>query len=407
MFKGKVIVVGITGSIAAYKAAELVSQLKKRGATVHCVMTKAAQAFITPLTFRTLSQNPVITEMFAEPQHWEVEHVGLAVAADLFVVAPATANILAKVNCGLADDFLTTTLLATKAPVLFAPAMNVQMYENSATQENMQRLKERGCFFVEPEEGSLACGVQGKGRLAAIEAILAKAEELLVQEKPLLGKKVLVTAGPTREPLDPVRFLSNRSSGKMGYALARQAQLLGAEVILVSGPTALQASRGVKLISVETAEEMYHAVLARAAACDIIIKAAAVADYRPKERKAEKLKKGEGDLVLELTRNPDILAELGRRKKEQLKEQFKEQFLVGFAAETEKVLASAGEKVRKKHLDFIVANDVTREGAGFACDTNIVTIVFPDGRKKELGKLTKDEVARAILQEIVTRINEE
>ncbi|MGI6607056.1 MAG: bifunctional phosphopantothenoylcysteine decarboxylase/phosphopantothenate--cysteine ligase CoaBC [Peptococcia bacterium] len=403
MLKEKVIVVGITGSIAAYKAAELVSQLKKRGAVVHCVMTEAAQAFVTPLTFRTLSQNPVITEMFAEPQHWEVEHVGLATAADLFVVAPATANILAKVSCGLADDFLTTAILATKAPVLFAPAMNVQMYENAVTQENITRLKERGYFFVEPGEGDLACGVQGKGRLAELELILARVEELLVQDKPLQGKKVLVTAGPTREPLDPVRFLSNRSSGKMGYALARQAQLMGAEVILISGPTALEPSPGVSFIPVETAEEMYQAVMAHAADCQIIIKAAAVGDYRPKERKTEKIKKQPGDLVLELTRNPDILAELGSRKKEN------EQILVGFAAETEKVLLSAAEKVQKKHLDFIVANDVLRAGAGFACDTNIVTLVFPDGRKKEFGKLSKDEVARAILQEILIlrRMNRE
>lgn len=403
MLKEKVIVVGITGSIAAYKAAELVSQLKKRGAVVHCVMTESAQAFVSPLTFRTLSQNPVITEMFAEPQHWEVEHVGLATAADLFVVAPATANILAKVSYGLADNFLTTAILATKAPVLFAPAMNVQMYKNAVTQENITRLKERGYFFVEPGEGDLACGVRGKGRLAELELILARVEELLVQDKPLQGKKVLVTAGPTREPLDPVRFLSNRSSGKMGYALARQAQLMGAEVILISGPTALEPSPGVSFIPVETAEEMYQAVMAHAADCQIIIKAAAVGDYRPKERKTEKIKKQPGDLVLELTRNPDILAELGSRKKEN------EQILVGFAAETEKVLLSAAEKVQKKHLDFIVANDVLRAGAGFACDTNIVTLVFPDGRKKEFGKLSKDEVARAILQEILIlrRMNRE
>jgi phosphopantothenoylcysteine decarboxylase/phosphopantothenate--cysteine ligase len=277
------------------------------------------------------------------------------------------------------------------------------MYENAVTQENITRLKERGYFFVEPGEGDLACGVQGKGRLAELELILARVEELLVQDKPLQGKKVLVTAGPTREPLDPVRFLSNRSSGKMGYALARQAQLMGAEVILISGPTALEPSPGVSFIPVETAEEMYQAVMAHAADCQIIIKAAAVGDYRPKERKTEKIKKQPGDLVLELTRNPDILAELGSRKKEN------EQILVGFAAETEKVLLSAAEKVQKKHLDFIVANDVLRAGAGFACDTNIVTLVFPDGRKKEFGKLSKDEVARAILQEILIlrRMNRE
>ena len=400
MFKEKTIVVGVTGSIAAYKAAELVSQLKKKDANVHCVMTKAAQAFLTALTLRTLSQNPVVTELLAEPQRWEVEHVGLATAADLFIVAPATANILAKVCHGIADDFLTTAILATKAPVLFAPAMNVCMYENPVTQQNLARLKELGYFLVEPEEGDLACGSQGKGRLAKLEHILARAEELLVRDKPLQGKKVLVTAGPTRESLDPVRFLSNRSSGKMGYALARQAHLWGAEAILVSGPTDLAPCPGVHCIPVETAEEMYQEVMKHAADCRIIIKAAAVADYRPKERKEEKIKKQAGELVLELSRNPDILAELGRRKQ-------KGQILVGFAAETEKVLDHAAEKVRQKQLDFIVANDLTKEGAGFAADTNIVTFVFPDCSRKDFAKMSKDEVAKAILEEIVMRMDKE
>ncbi len=393
MFKNKFIVIGITGSIAAYKAAELVSCLKKRGAQVQCIMTKAAQAFLTPLTFRTLSQNPVITELFAEPQCWNVEHVGLAEAADLFVVAPATANLMAKVCYGIADDFLTTTILATKAPILFAPAMNVNMYFNTVTQKNIARLKEQGHLFIEPEQGYLACGTQGQGRLASLDLILAKIEEQLVWEKPLQGKKVLVTAGPTRESLDPVRFLTNRSSGKMGYALAKQAHLLGAEVFLISGPTELQPFPGVNCIKIETAREMYETVLRYAEDCQVLIKAAAVADYRPKERQQEKIKKQPGEIVLELTRNPDILAELGKNKGEKI--------LVGFAAETEKVVFSAAEKARKKHLDFIVANDVTQEGAGFACDTNIVSFVFPDGKIKELGKMSKDEVAKAILQEVI------
>lgn len=396
MFKDRFIVVGITGSIAAYKAAELVSRLKKRGAAVQCIMTRAAQEFITPLTLRTLSQNPVITEMFAEPRSWNVEHVGLAEAADLVMVVPATANVIGKVNGGIADDFLTTVIMATKAPVLFAPAMNVNMYLNPITQDNITRLKERDYFFVSPGHGDLACGTQGQGRLAKIDEILGKAEELLVREKPLRGKKVLVTAGPTRESLDPVRFLTNRSSGKMGYAVAKQAYLLGAEVILISGSTGIDPFPGVKCLSVETAQEMYEAVLSYWEECQIIIKAAAVADYRPKERHTEKIKKQPGEMVIELTRNPDILAELGKNKRDKI--------LVGFAAETEKVLASAVEKVRNKNLDFIVANDVTQEGAGFACETNIVSFVFPDGKIEELGKMSKDDVARAILHEIINKL---
>ncbi|MGI6587593.1 MAG: bifunctional phosphopantothenoylcysteine decarboxylase/phosphopantothenate--cysteine ligase CoaBC [Peptococcia bacterium] len=397
MFKDKCVVIGITGSIAAYKAIDLVSNLKKKGADVHCVMTESAQKFLTPLTLRTLSQNPVITEMFAEPQHWDVEHVGLAEAADLVMVVPATANLIGKVCSGLADDFLTTTIMATKAPVLIAPAMNHHMYLNPIVQENIASLKKRGYVFVGPGYGILACGAKGQGRLIELEAILAKAEELLFQEKPLRGKKVLVTAGPTREPLDPVRFLTNRSSGRMGYAVAKQAYLLGAEVLLISGPTEIKPFPGVKRLKIETAQEMQQAVLAHWEDCQVIIKTAAVADYRPKVKSAEKIKKQSGELILELTRNPDILAELGKKKKEQI--------LVGFAAETEKMLASAAEKAAKKNLDFIVANDVTQEGAGFACNTNIVSFVFANGKVKNLGKMSKDDVAKLILQEVIEKMN--
>lgn len=396
MFRDKFIVVGITGSIAAYKGAELVSYLKKRGARVQCIMTKAAREFITPLTLRTLSQNPVITNMFSEPEHWNVEHIGLAEAADLFMIVPATANLIGKVCSGIADDFLTTTIMATRAPVLIAPAMNVNMYLNPITQDNIAKLKKQGYNFVDPEYGDLACGTKGQGRLAELEVLVSEAEKLLVKDKLLLGKKVLVTAGPTRETLDPVRYLTNRSSGKMGYAIAKQAYLLGADVTLISGPTEIKKFPGIELIKVETAREMYEAVFSKGENCQVIIKAAAVADYRPKKESAAKIKKQSVDLNIELTRNPDILAELGKNKGKKI--------LVGFAAETENMLDYALEKVHNKNLDFIVANDVTREGAGFGEDTNIVTIIFPNGTKKELGKLDKVDVAKEILKEVVSEL---
>ncbi|MCR4441174.1 MAG: bifunctional phosphopantothenoylcysteine decarboxylase/phosphopantothenate--cysteine ligase CoaBC [Peptococcaceae bacterium] len=399
MFKGKNIVVGVTGSIAAYKSAELVSLLKKKEARVYCVMTQAAREFITPLTLRTLSQNPVFTGMFDEPRLWKVEHVGLADSADLVMVVPATANIIGKLCHGIADDLLTTVIMAAKAPVLLAPAMNVNMYMNPIVIENIKKLKEFGYHFVEPEEGELACGYQGKGRLADLETILERAEELLVKERPLCGKKVLVTAGPTREPLDPVRFLTNHSTGKMGYAIARQGRLLGADVTLVSGPSALRPFSGVKLIKVETAQEMKDAVISEYENSDIIIKAAAVGDFRPKTRSVEKIKKqSAGGLCLELENNPDILAELGQRKGSRI--------LVGFAAETTGVIKNAAEKIAKKNLDFIVANDITKPGAGFAGDTNQVTLIFADGREKKLPLMEKDSVAREILEE-ATRILKE
>ncbi|MDX9873124.1 MAG: bifunctional phosphopantothenoylcysteine decarboxylase/phosphopantothenate--cysteine ligase CoaBC, partial [Clostridia bacterium] len=352
MFRGKNIVLGITGGIAAYKSADLVSRLRKKGAQVYCVMTQAAQEFITPLTLRTLSENPVFCEMFTESRLTNVEHVGLADKADLLIIAPATANIIGKLSNGIADDLLTSVALATRARVLIAPAMNVNMYHHPAVQENIARLKARGCFFIEPEEGMLACGYTGKGRLAEPEKIVGLAGELLSAEKPLSGKKVLVTAGPTYEPLDPVRFIANHSSGKMGYALAKQACLLGAEVILVSGPTALAKPEGIRTIDVRTALEMRDAVFKVYDECDIVIKAAAVADYRPKVQAAQKIKKNVENLFIELEKNPDILAELGAKKKKQV--------LVGFAAETQDLLLYAADKVVRKNLDFIAANDVTQ-----------------------------------------------
>jgi len=395
VFKDKNIVVGITGGIAAYKSAELVSRLKKKGAQVYCIMTRSAQEFITPITLRTLSQNPVFTEMFAEPRLWNVEHIALADRADLFMVVPATANLIGKLCHGLADDLLTTTIMAgfRRAPVLIAPAMNVHMYENPVTQANVSRLRELGYYFVEPESGDLACGYQGRGRLADLDVILEKAEELLVPDKPLGGLNILVTAGPTRESIDPVRYITNHSTGKMGYALAKQARLLGANVTLVSGPTGLRPFAGVDCIRVNSAREMYEAVMKHYERSDIIIKAAAVADYRPKTQETAKIKKKDGDMLLDLERNPDILAELGKKKGARI--------LIGFAAETQDILTYAAEKIKNKNLDFIVANDITRSGAGFAHDTNIITLLFPAGEVKKLPQMTKEEAALLILQEAV------
>jgi len=393
VFKNKCIVVGITGSIAAYKAIDLVSNLKKKGAEVHCVLTKAAQEFVTPLTLRTISQNPVITDLFSEPITWNVAHVGLAEKADLIMVVPATANIIGKVAAGIADDFLSTLIMASKAPLLFAPAMNHKMYQNPLVQRNIAFLQTHGSFFVGPASGALACGTKGQGRLIDTEIIMAQVEALLVPEKPLQGLKILITAGPTREPLDPVRFLSNYSSGKMGYALAKQAYLLGGNVFLISGPTNLKPFPGVHCLQIETALEMHEVVMEHFPDSQIVIKAAAVADFRPLENKTEKIKKGKEVPCLNLTGNPDILLELGKQKQGQT--------LVGFAAETEQPLVHAQRKVKEKNLDFIVLNDLTQPGAGFGTETNIVTFVFPDGRVEKLPKLSKMEVAQLILAEII------
>lgn len=392
MWQGKRVVVGITGGIAAYKAAELVSRLRQEEAKVQVVMTRAAGEFITPLTLATLAGGPVWQEMFAPGAG--VAHVELAQTAELVLIVPATADIIARLAAGLADELLCALVLATRAPVLLAPSMNANMYTHPVTQANLARLRELGYHVLEPESGFLACGARGPGRLPAVETILEAAAALLRPGKRLEGISVLVTAGGTREYLDPVRFLGNASSGKMGYAVAAEAQRRGATVTLVTGPTALAPPPGVEVIAVESAAEMYEAVLARAGTARVVVKAAAVADFRPKERAPVKIKKAGGPPVIELEPTPDILGELGRLKRP-------EQILVGFAAETENAVEHAREKLMAKNLDLMVVNDVTRPGAGFGGDTNIVTFLFRDGQVEELPRLTKAEVARRLWDAIV------
>ncbi|HJY82845.1 MAG TPA: bifunctional phosphopantothenoylcysteine decarboxylase/phosphopantothenate--cysteine ligase CoaBC [Candidatus Binatia bacterium] len=392
MLAGKTIVLGVTGGIAAYKAAEIVRLLVKDGATVRVIMTKNAQEFITPLTLQTLSGNPVSTETFSLTQESEIGHIRLADSADLILIAPATANVIAKLALGLADDLLTTVLLASTAPILVAPAMNVHMYAHRLVQENMRKLTSLGYGFVEPGEGFLACGYEGKGRLADPEDIVEKVRATL-SKKDLRGERIIVTAGPNAEPIDPVRFITNRSTGKMGFAMARVAWRRGAEVTLVSGPTALPPPRGVHFCPVRTAREMRQAVLVHYPQATMVVSAAAVADYRPARIAPQKLKKGEGNFAIELTRNPDILAELGQQKGQRL--------LVGFATETEEVLQNAARKLRSKNLDMIVANDVTQEGAGFAHDTNIVTLIDRSERSETLPLMSKDEVAHTVYDRLL------
>ncbi|MGC2420742.1 MAG: bifunctional phosphopantothenoylcysteine decarboxylase/phosphopantothenate--cysteine ligase CoaBC [Candidatus Acidiferrales bacterium] len=397
------IVLGITGGVAAYKAAELVRRLQQEKLDVQVVMTRAAREFITPLTFAALTGRKVITEMFgadeAAPANVEsaIEHIAVAQRMDLLLVAPATADILGKFAHGIADDFLSTLYLATKAPVAVAPAMNVNMWEHPATQENLAALRARGVHVVEPDEGYLACGMTGAGRLAATETIVKKVCALLGLRRDLEGQTVVVTAGPTCEDLDPVRFLTNRSSGKMGYALAEAAVRRGAHTVLVSGPADLQIPEGADWVPVRTTEEMRSAVLERAAQANIVIMAAAVADYRPVAVQAQKLRRGEERLTLEFEPTPDILAELGRAPDPKLSRRI----LVGFAAETGRVAENARSKLASKGADMIVANDVTQEGAGFGTDTNIVTLFFRDGREVPLPKLSKFEIANRILDHIL------
>ncbi|MDD4342830.1 MAG: bifunctional phosphopantothenoylcysteine decarboxylase/phosphopantothenate--cysteine ligase CoaBC [Eubacteriales bacterium] len=396
MLKGKVIALGITGGIAAYKGAEIASRLKKLGADVHCVMTQSATEFITPLTLRTLTSNPVTVSMFQEPKIWNVEHIGLADAIDAYLIAPATANIIGKVANGIADDFLSTTIMATKSSVIFAPAMNVNMLENSIYQENVEKLKKHGYMFIEPAEGMLACGYTGKGKLEEPEKIVNQLIGILQVEKDLMGKKVLVTAGPTMEKIDPVRYITNHSSGKMGYSIAEEAARRGAEVTLVSGKTNLTAPAGVKVINIESALEMYEKVVENYEDSDIVIKSAAVADYRPKKAADQKIKKKDGDMQILLERNPDILAYLGENKGNKI--------LVGFAAETNDIKENAYKKVNKKNLDFIVANDILEAGAGFKGDTNKVNLYFSDGHEVSLPLMSKKEVAQKIIDEILQLI---
>ena len=392
MLKGKKIVLGVTGGIAAYKAAELVRELVRSGAEVFVVMTRSAQEFITPLTLQTLSGNKVATELFSLLEESEIGHISLADRADILVIAPATANIIGKIAGGIADDLLSTVVMATQAPVLLAPAMNVHMWENSITQENIQKLRARGYHFIDPEAGELACGYEGKGRLAEIPAIVEEVQTLL-SPKDYSGETILVTAGPTEEPIDPVRFLSNRSSGKMGFAVSRAARRRGAQVTLVSGPTALTPPAHLRFIPVRTAAQMREAVLENLQAASIVVMAAAVSDFRPQGTREEKIKKSKANLNLPLELNPDILYEAGQKKGTRL--------LIGFAAETHDLLQNARQKLAEKNLDLIVANDVSLPGAGFAADTNIVKLIDRRGNIEELPLMGKEEVADLILDRLV------
>lgn len=394
MREKKRVLVGVTGGIAVYKALDIISALKKHNVDIKVIMTESAQQFVTPLAFQSLSQNMVITDMFAEPKAWEIQHISLAQWADILLIAPATANIIGKVANGIADDMLSTSIMATEAKVIFAPAMNTKMYENRIVQDNIYKLKAHGYTFIEPASGRLACGDIGKGKLANVSDIVSRVLiELEPKEKDLLGKKVLVTAGPTIAPLDPVRYITNRSTGKMGYAIAQEAKERGAEVTLISGPTSIDKVAGVNFISVKTNSEMKDAVLRYYDYADIVIKSAAVSDYKPKEYSSEKIKKGEGDLQLTLTRDSDILKILGERKKEQI--------LVGFAAESNNVLKNAEKKLKNKNLDFIVANNITGSDTGFASEDNKVTILSKDGKVINLDKMSKKQVATNIFDTIL------
>ncbi len=389
----KCVVLGVSGSVAAYKAADLASQLVKSGVDVYPVLTAGAARFVQPATFRALTHHPCPIDLFEEPFPGEIAHIWLARHCDLFAIVPASMNVIARLANGLAEDMLSASAMACTAPILLAPGMNTGMWNHPATQANLNKLRDYGYYFIEPVSGRLACRTEGVGRMADVPTIFAAIQEMLSRTSSWVGKRVLITAGPTREPIDPVRFLSNRSSGKMGYALAEAARLRGADVVLVSGPTALQAPGGVKIVRVETAAQMRDATLSHAETANIIIAAAAVSDYRPAGATAQKLKKSSAPPALELVQTDDILAEMGRRK-------HPGQILVGFAAETEDVLTQARVKLTSKNLDWIAANDVTAEGAGFDGDTNIVTLLGANGQEIALPLLTKREVAERILDAV-------
>jgi phosphopantothenoylcysteine decarboxylase/phosphopantothenate--cysteine ligase len=395
MLKDKSILLGVCGGIAAYKAASLCSKLVQAGAEVHVIMTESAAKFIAPLTFQTLSRHHVAIDTFDEADPSAVSHIDLADHADLIIVAPATANMIAKMAYGLADDMLSTTLLAATAPIVVAPAMNVHMYAHPAVIQNMKILRERGVRFIEPGEGQLACGYVGKGRLAEPEEIAAYVESLFFEKKPLRGRNLLITAGGTKERLDPVRFMSNDSSGKMGFAIAEAAKEMGAEVTLIYGATSVQPPKGVVLIPIESAADMLKAVMDRLPHMDIIIKAAAVADYRPVEISTQKIKKTEERLTVSLVKNVDILQAVGERKTHQ--------YVVGFAAETENLEVQAMSKLQRKNCDLIVANDVTKDGAGFGTDTNIIHIFDQGGLVEALPLMDKKAAAKRLLSLIVER----
>ena len=393
MLKGKTILLGVTGSIAAYKAANLASLLIKQHATVHVILTEHGSEFITPVTFETLTGTKCITDTFDRNFPFEVEHISLAKKADLVLIAPATANIIAKLACGIADDMLTTTVLACDCPRLIAPAMNTRMYENPVTQDNLKKLRHYGWQVIEPAVGHLACGDSGKGKFPPENLLVEHVLCALAHPHDMEGLRVLVTAGPTQEALDPVRYLTNHSSGKMGYAIARICAWRGAKVTLVSGKTALEAPVGTELVPVVSAENMFEAVTSRSAQQDIIIKAAAVADYRPAQVADQKMKKSDTDLFIPLERTKDILKYLGEHKKPG-------QILCGFAMETEHLVERAQEKLRKKNLDLIAANNVKVEGAGFGTDTNVVTLIRPD-EVRELARMSKEEVALELTSELL------
>jgi len=391
MLKDKKIIVGITGGIAAYKTCEIVRRLKKLGAQVIVIMTQNAQKFITPLTLETLSENEVVTEMFPEKRMVGVRHVNLANWADLILIAPATANIIGKIKAGIADDILSTVLISTKSPILIAPAMNVNMYENRIFQENMEYLKKLGYHFIEPGTGALACGT-GKGRLPELELIVSEVIRLMTGKRDLEEKSVLVTAGRTEEPLDPVRYISNRSSGKMGYAMAEEAQRRGAKVTLISGPSNLIPPAEVNFIPVKTAEEMYSAVKSHFGKTDALIMTAAVSDFIPKIVSKEKIKKKDENILLEFKPGRDILKEMGKHKKKQI--------LVGFSLETEDEIKNSKKKLDEKNLDLIVVNNPEVPGAGFEVDTNQVTLIDKKGKVEKLPLLSKREVAEKVLDKV-------
>lgn len=412
MLKDKNIILGVTGGIAAYKCVDLVSRLRKQGANVHVILTKGAQNFVTETAMREISGNPVVTSMWQEIQQYDVEHIALAQLADVVLVAPATANVIAKCACGMADDMLTTTLLATKAPVFFAPAMNTNMYEKAITQQNLHTLQERGCHIIEPAAGHLACGTSGVGRMPEPQELVeiladffatgketAETDEVDSRQKlaeglDFSGVNILVTAAGTREPIDPVRYIGNRSSGKMGYAIAEAARDLGANVTLISGPSALPPLAGVNFFKVESARDMRRLVLENFPESQIVIKAAAVADYRVKNVADHKIKKNDEELTLVLEKNPDILKELGQKKQ-------KGQVLVGFAAETQNLIQYAQSKLEKKNLDMIVANDVSKPQAGFNVDTNLIKLLKRDGSIEELPLMSKKDLAYIILNHVM------
>lgn len=395
MNKEKCVVLGVTGGIAVYKALDIASALRKKNIEVRVIMTKSATEFVAPLTFQSISQNFVVTNMFDEPKAWEIQHISLAQKADCILVAPATANIIGKVANGIADDMLSTTIMACKSKVIFAPAMNTNMYENPIVQSNIEKLKSLGYEFIEPDSGRLACGDTGKGKLPKPEVIVERVLTELNDKKDLKGKKVLISAGPTRSDIDPVRFISNRSTGKMGYEIAKEARDRGAEVTLVSGPVSLEEPQGIKTIKVSTNAEMFESIKKNYDDADIVIMSAAVADYKSKEISKQKIKKGEGNLLIELVRDKDILMTLGQEKKNQI--------LVGFAAESENLISNAKGKLERKNLDYIVANDITCSDTGFGADDNKVTIISRDLNETVLKKMSKREVAEKLFDVIMEK----